>query len=125
MPRRNAKPFGGKAKAHFRRSRQIKIAGRNFYLESESVYLVDAEKAGNGFFRKARRAYVSGCAEQRGKAPLRNARARSQCDLISRPFRVFWSKKHALLQKLHSNINMFNVFSGPTNLCPSDSLALL
>jgi hypothetical protein len=35
MPRRNAKHFGGKAKAHFRRSRQIKIAGRNFYLESE------------------------------------------------------------------------------------------
>jgi hypothetical protein len=26
---------GGKAKLHFRRSRQIKIAGGNFYLESE------------------------------------------------------------------------------------------
>jgi hypothetical protein len=35
MPHRNAKHSGGKAKAHFRRSRQIKIAGRNFYLESE------------------------------------------------------------------------------------------
>jgi hypothetical protein len=38
--RRNAKHFGGKAKAHFRRSRQIKIAGRNFYLEIESRSLV-------------------------------------------------------------------------------------
>jgi hypothetical protein len=35
MPRRNAQHFGGKAEPRFRRSRQIKIAGRNFYLESE------------------------------------------------------------------------------------------
>jgi predicted GIY-YIG superfamily endonuclease len=34
MSRRNAKHSCGKAKASFRRSRRIKIAGR-FYLESE------------------------------------------------------------------------------------------
>jgi hypothetical protein len=33
--RGKAKPFGGEAEPRFRRSRQIKIAGRNFYLKSD------------------------------------------------------------------------------------------
>jgi hypothetical protein len=35
MSRRNAKHFGGKVNQSFRCSRQIKIEGRNFYLEYE------------------------------------------------------------------------------------------
>jgi hypothetical protein len=37
MSQRKAKPSGGKAQPRLRRSRQIKIAGRDFYLKSESV----------------------------------------------------------------------------------------
>jgi hypothetical protein len=66
MSRRNAK--------HFRRQGEItlspqptKLYGCSFDLYIE---LVDAEKVENDFFRKARRAYAFGCAEQRGKAPL-------------------------------------------------------
>jgi hypothetical protein len=33
MPRRNAKHFGGKAKSHFGRSQQIKIASMQFLSE--------------------------------------------------------------------------------------------
>jgi hypothetical protein len=44
------------------------------------------KKSRNDFFRKARRAYVFGCAEQRGKAPLtQRARPIDFIDRVSRP----------------------------------------